>query len=52
MNNGQMIADFLTAHPGFEATHVVEIAEFAESESIPYCVSCHDWHHPSEEHSS
>lgn len=46
------VADFLSARPRFDRAHVEQIAASCESEGIPFCSTCHDWHTSDEDHSA
>jgi hypothetical protein len=43
---------FLAAHPQYDPEHVQHIAQFADTNGIPYCTECNDWHFADEEHSA
>lgn len=46
----QAIKLFHELHPYYDIEHVQEIADINESELVPFCTECKDWHLTYEQH--
>lgn len=48
----EAVLAFMKKRPRYIMEHVIGIAQESGVEGIPFCKTCADWHHPSEDHSS